>query len=71
MDVCMTAKNTNAMSVSTDQPAGELTPTMNAKLEFALGLWLSEMSGQSDQLTRMAARLAQLDNRPQLLKRAA
>jgi len=67
----MKAQNKKATTVSTERPAGQSAFHMNAKLELALGLWLSEMSGPSDELAHMAARMAQLDNRPQLLKRAA
>jgi hypothetical protein len=35
--------------------------SMTAVVELALDLWLSEMSGASDQSERMAARIAQLD----------
>jgi antitoxin VapB len=35
--------------------------TMNAVVELALDLWLSEMAGWSDQTDHMAARMAQLD----------
>ena len=67
----MKAQNKNATTVSTERPAGQSAFTMNAKLELALGLWLSEMSGPSEELAHMASRMAQLDNRPQVLKRAA
>ncbi len=67
----MKAHNKNATTVSTERPAGRSAFNMNAKLELALGLWLSEMSGPSEALAHMAARMAQLDNRPQVLKRAA
>jgi hypothetical protein len=63
MDVIMTAQNKNATTVSTERPAGQSAPKMNAKLELALDLWLSEMSGSSDQTAHMAARLAQLEHR--------
>jgi hypothetical protein len=71
MDVIMKAHNKNATTVSTERLAGQSAFKMNAKLELALGLWLSEMSGPSEELAHMAARMAQLDNRPQVLKRAA
>ncbi len=35
--------------------------SMTAVVELALDLWLSEMSGASDQSEHMAARIAQLD----------
>lgn len=59
----MTAQNKNVMNASTDRPTGPSAPKMNAKLELALDLWLSEMSGSSDQTAHMAARLAQLEQR--------
>jgi hypothetical protein len=71
MDVIMKAQNKNATTVSTERLAGHSAPKMNAKLELALGLWLSEMSGPSDELSRMAARMAQIDNRHPVLRRAA
>jgi hypothetical protein len=67
----MTAHKKTTTTVNTDRLAGHSAFKMNAKLELALGLWLSEMSGPSDELAHMAARMAQLDNRPQVLKRAA
>ena len=67
----MKAHNKNATTMSTERPAGQSAYNMTAKLELALGLWLSEMSGPSEELAHMAARMAQLDNRPQVLKRAA
>lgn len=67
----MKAHNKNATTMSTERPAGQSAVDMNAKLELALGLWLSEMSGPSEELAHMAARMAQIDNRPQVLKRAA
>ncbi len=59
----MTAQNKNVMNANTDRPTGLSAPKMNAKLELALDLWLSEMSGSSDQTAHMAARLAQLEQR--------
>ncbi|MGO8858643.1 MAG: type II toxin-antitoxin system VapB family antitoxin [Steroidobacteraceae bacterium] len=38
--------------------------SMTAVVELALDLWLSEMSGASDQSEHMAARIAQLDGTP-------
>jgi len=38
--------------------------SMTAVVELALDLWLSEMSGASDQSEHMAARMAQLDAIP-------
>jgi antitoxin VapB len=38
--------------------------SMTAVVELALDLWLSEMSGASDQSKHMAARIAQLDGTP-------
>jgi hypothetical protein len=35
--------------------------SMSAVVELALDLWLSEMSGSSEQCEHMAARMAQLD----------
>jgi hypothetical protein len=49
---------------SVDQVDGVANATgliMTAKVKLALDLWLSEMSGSSDQNERMAARVAQLD----------
>jgi hypothetical protein len=71
MDVIMKAQNKNATNVSTERLAGQSAFNMNAKLELALGLWLSEMSGPSEELNHMAARMAQIDNRREVLKRAA
>ena len=71
MDVIMKAQNKNATNVSTERLAGQSAFNLNAKLELALGLWLSEMLGPSEELAHMAARMAQIDNRPQVLKRAA
>jgi hypothetical protein len=67
----MKAQNKNATTVNTERLAGQSAFQMNAKLELALGLWLSEMSGPSEELAHMAARMALIDNRPLLLKRAA
>ncbi|HEY3657161.1 MAG TPA: type II toxin-antitoxin system VapB family antitoxin [Steroidobacteraceae bacterium] len=38
--------------------------SMTAVVELALDLWLSEMSGSSDQSEHMAARMAQIDHIP-------
>jgi hypothetical protein len=38
--------------------------SMSAVVELALDLWLSEMSGSSDESEHMAARMAQLDGLP-------
>jgi hypothetical protein len=71
MDVIMKAQNKNATNLRTERLAGPSAFELNAKLELALGLWLSEMSGPSEELVHMATRMAQIDNRPQVLKRAA
>jgi hypothetical protein len=71
MDVIMKAHNKNATTVNTERLAGQTAFTMTAKLELAMGLWLSEMSGPSEALAHMAARMAQIDNRREVLKRAA
>ncbi len=39
-------------------------PIITDKVELALDLWLSEMSGVSDQTEQMAARMAHLDRMP-------
>jgi len=47
-----------------DRVAEATELSMTAKVELALDLWLSEMSGASDQSEHMAARIAQLDGTP-------
>jgi hypothetical protein len=47
-----------------DRVAKATELSMTAKVELALDLWLSEMSGSSDQSEHMAARMAQLDAIP-------
>ena len=60
-----------AMQISDSMIAGKVDRvaeatelSMTAKVELALDLWLSEMSGASDQSEHMAARIAQLDGTP-------
>jgi hypothetical protein len=59
MDVVMTIQSNNTTST-----LDRGTAPRNAMLELALDLWLSEMSGSTDQTAHMAARLAQLDHQP-------
>ncbi len=47
-----------------DRVAKTTELSMTPKVELALDLWLSEMSGSSDQSEHMAARMAQLDAIP-------
>lgn len=52
----------DSMIDQVDRSAHATGLVLTAKTELALALWLSEMSGASDQSERMAARMAQLDD---------